>query len=694
MSRAYTFCDFSELPAQDAAGEFGSKSSTLFQCTSMFTGTLANTPLNAYAVVDGLCAIQEIEPTSSGLVSIIIQPTNRVFEDVPVAYIILRGVKKDAFLDAGGFLKDFSTTTNQWLRRIADNQAAYNTEMRLGNSTHIEEHITKSAIGLVPETGAWAATDSLERIFTSCTLQKVQAGWKVGEFDTSTGVRYGMEVILRSDAWNPDLAYSRQTTGAVSISYNSEQKQFAHGEVEDFSIKQWRERILAFLDPCTFYSLFAETEQVNNRSGETVQSYSGADIQTNLLSKFHNPGKVYLDLRNHLGHSLNFYNDYLTQGGQSAQVQLSKEGTVVNPRPYHDGNGWPILVLTQADQSALGFTTSGTHKILLKFPLKPGISPIVFACTKHLFDNNVLARQEFYIPSATGDFTNDVPLRLIALAGSAHLLGTYLKLYYFIRYDVTEFANTSFTDSALVKQDTLDNLFFLQNRFLRPAGHLISTSSAEVQYVGCTSLSTGEDYLMRSGEAQDDIGSYFYSYMVQPSEKEGQADLTRIRVPLNILQVNTRDLNFIHYLADTLQLLRIYDSDIKINGNIHECLELHSRSHNYSFDPLESSADSLYLIALSTSEAQQLRSLHTASFINFSKTYLVALTHELASDDEDMVLFKLSLGLQGVHFDASTNVSKVLTLETGVDLFSRDGKSYFSESYVAIFRSTTVPTIV
>ncbi|HEX8517113.1 MAG TPA: S8 family serine peptidase [Bacteroidia bacterium] len=686
----HTFTDFDLLPAQSAIPAFDKyfgpvtgALTTEYRTWSAFSGIVSGTLLKAYAVTNGEFFIQEVP--SSNLINLIIKPDNQPDNKIgQVKYFVYRGLKKSSFLTGAGAVLPSSTSglsdllTRMWQVRATLNAEAGVTDVIERNDLGLDELSAPT-----PTPG----TTLVEDFFDTYVFQKLSAGWYIGDFDTAAD--YGFEIIVEGPNYKPTLDDIKAADHKVIITYASGQPEFDAGQEEDIKTKLDREKILSFVDPAAYFGLLAYGKiELKKSSGNITIENDAAQVNTGILTKFGDGlgSKIYIDIRNELNNSLNFYGSYSDTTLPTKTAVLKFKDTTSNfiNKQYHT-EGWPILILTSAD-----FTAGPSEFIGAEFKLPQGDNtyPGLYLSGSSFYDDGLSYKEKFKILNTASGYTDPFEISIANLSSPSTVLPFIVKLSFTRRYDID---NLPVIPSVLTrpwKDDYLDNLLTINEILVLPSasdpGFLNTVkwnAINELKYIGWTSLK-GLDFLSRSGFAKDKLGEVCFTYLVNPVEQTGNTVYNKLQADPALEKNKKNNISFFNSLKENLQLLSF--SRLSLNAPNIEIVQLDSKSNNYSIDILEKSADSIASIAYTNANRAVLNPL-LAQFLLNSTVYLVCLNHELKNDSDDIGYYEFELGLQGVVYDSGSFQYTVNIIPTGIMCYSVDGRKYFTQDYTNQF---------
>jgi len=684
MGEAYFFADCGILPMQDASLRYGSVSPTAFRLTSGFTGATGSDALRAYAVCRGAVLIQEVDGHPD-LVNLALKPERQPNPHfAPVELFVYRGLRKRHFLDAAGaVIGDGSADKiTDLMARMWEVRNRLNADRAAADGA-TPEPLLRGDLGL-DDLGGPASDGAapVAAVFDSHTFATVSAGAFLGEFETAA--TYGFEILLGSPAHVHAMADLRTLERVVTITYAAGQARFP--AAEDITIRRERERILAFADPAAWYGLLAEDRVHAYRDGRD-RRLNGEELAADALAKLGTADRIYVDIRDEHGNSLNYLGAY---AAAEAQVRWGLAGGPLGASGYHDGNGWPVLVLRAAQlagggDATLGLSLSlprGTHDLMSVY--------LAQAALLDTFPDRIERYVNLDFAGAPWSDAFAIGLHNNPAAGAVHPAIVQLSLGR--RIDRAVFIEQPSPSASFIKNDLLDNL--LQPRSIAVtavADHVVWRTLAQPRYIGWTSTA-GWDFMVRSGVARDVIGEVAFCCRHGPPEVNGTTGYGRSMSDLALDAGIERTPSFFLMLRDLLALVRLeMRTIVSGTGPAIACIRVLSENGNFSIDPFSRSGDDIYSLAYAESERADIVARHEAGFWPEAPRFYVALHKALRSDVEDFPYFELELGIQGVVLDAVSRTHAMEVVSTGIKLYSIDGKSFFTEAYAAALAALLAP---
>lgn len=309
MAQLHTFTDFDLLPDQTSGLAYGpvvGNETTQYRVTSRFQ--LTEEDIKAYAVCDGFVFIHPVAGHTD-LVNLIIKPS--YLDDVgftPVEYFVYRGLKKSNFVDeSDDLIAKESEDATDLITEIYDTHA----------QSVIDSHETDNEITGSPSSDilGWdKRTDTsilIKDIFfannSDNQLAFVSKGDYIGNFSFEEDRPVGFEIVLKERFFNPDINYLKTLEHIVTATAPG------MGDIEGnegLSNMYEREKILNFIDPAAYFSLWRDIGiDYKEEEEEAVEITEIEELYADIIDKFYTKNTVYIDIRNELGLSLNYYKD-------------------------------------------------------------------------------------------------------------------------------------------------------------------------------------------------------------------------------------------------------------------------------------------------------------------------------------------------------------------------------------------------
>lgn len=676
-----TFADWDLLRAQDGTKNYGPlpapDDSTRYRTAAMFTGIQAGgTKVKAYAITAGHAFIQEITGSTTQ-VNLVLRPLDPIDSPRgPVKYLVYRGLRRASFLDSSGaVLPDAPAVNNDLLNRNWSARNSLNAEEKHLDPAFVDLKVTRDDLGMttLPNPPLADATPIGEVFDRYPRWTRIDSGAWIGDFEHAGS--YGFEIIIDGPGPEPTLASLRVLDHTVDITYTPGQPKFTNGAEEDLLTRTQRERILRYVDPAAFIGTLAGGNIERNTSAGLTVSGSPHPIRTAILQQFATRDVVYLDIRNELNQSLNFYGNYGDGTAlNAAQIQVRNAAGAMVPRAYHD-HGWPILAL-KAGVDIPADTTADKVTIRIALPVGDNNDPVLYlAGAAFAADFPGYALKFAILNPLPGPVTNAFELGVHNDKTDGIVLPAAIRIVYARRYAGA--SNPVFPAARPLKDDLIDTLLSPDSPALVPpaAGMTTWDTNAELRYIGWTSK-TGFDFTVRAGRAQDDFGEIAFAYAEGPAELHGGTSARAIHMSIDLGKGKAKTRSFYEHLKNVglARLTRVPTN----SGPPIPALRVQSVHDNFSISVFDKSADNLFSIAYSTAEATAIRGV-TSQFVAGAPLSFAAINHEMTENGDQFPYFSMNLGVLGSA--VAGNTFEVRRIDTGVKLYSFDGRNYFSAAY-------------
>jgi hypothetical protein len=538
----FTDADLSGLLNPQAQGSaFGVVSESEFRVTSLHTA--ASTP-RAFAICDGKVTAQQDSQTH--IVNLILKPKdqpgggNRI-NFVAIKYIIYKGILKDSLI-AGSGVADRSK--NQLTQRAHKTQDAMNraTEVLLEEPAN---SITLTASGkLLGYDIVGGDDESLDKLFYKQNNSlfeslSVVCGDYIGDFDRTL---FGIEIVLDDIRADANFVLTRRVETKLQAPVASANNS------QLFKRRHQQEAAISFMDPCAFfgsffqhglravklrYRLSADTIDVEKETKDSnLHKANGAEIYEKILVHFFNKNAVYIDIRNELNTSLNFYQHY----DNNVRIRIPKADNEIVDRDYYGNGGWPLLVLRPADFDLHGQSNDSDKDVIkieiaLPNPADENAAPLVYISQGYLEKiqrNKVLRGEKRYVrlSTAADDYTESFSLALANISGESVI--TPVSQYIRIKYlkSVLQGASSGIVPRATYYLD----LLFLPFRMKIPFAVTANSKSRvyhEDTFIGLSEVS-GCESAGAVGIAQDTKNITLFAYAGDKLRTTGTTRLATI----------------------------------------------------------------------------------------------------------------------------------------------------------------------
>jgi len=352
----FFFTDLEKLIPQNASQAFGPVANSKdhqFLVTNKFrvkTGALA------YMPVKGKICIQPAnnDPNSSR-VNVAIKVIGLIENGyTPVDYIVYRGILKDSIISKNLDILPAGTTdlaTHLW-------QAWQDAQIKLGADNTTGPN--PSSIGWkVLGPSDFDAELLLDDFFGDKAfglyLPTLDEGDCIGTFDSQDDI--GIDIILKDNVFVPTLnhVFIPENIVSIDVSNNSVYNQ-------TYEVKNKRAELLAYLELGTLYMLSYEkgVDCIYNGDISTAKEVEG--IYNTYLQFFFHKNTVFLDIRNDVSLSLNYYEEYKNESEDQTTTPLfyisTDEKNLQTTSAFNPTWPWPIYMIAPAASSALSLAFS------------------------------------------------------------------------------------------------------------------------------------------------------------------------------------------------------------------------------------------------------------------------------------------------------------------------------------------------
>ena len=326
--------------APTSANSFGPQSSDIFRITTKFAVT--GNP-KAFACMTGQMVVQN-DATTATKVNVFLKPLFPLSVPSlnPVKYFVYRGLDKSSFLSGTNIIPDNQTANSSFINKLWTNHDLFKTNS--GNPTAPDPS---------PEVFGYdtSLADSvlIDRIFAgeegNVKAYEVLEGMWLGNFLTGT---IGFEIVQEEGlGYNLNLGDAREDDFTLSVA----------GITDAFDKKIARENILNFIDPAALFGRHIITTGVKattySGSTPTTTIKQGDVLYNELINKFGTKNRIYLDIRNDIGYSLNFYENY--DDGSGNNIKLGLNGAATVARPYQEMD-WPLVFIDSPAGTGITFS--------------------------------------------------------------------------------------------------------------------------------------------------------------------------------------------------------------------------------------------------------------------------------------------------------------------------------------------------
>lgn len=447
------FIEHTQLPVQTADDmRFGPDPANPANWFNFLTQFQLSASAKAFACERGMMIVQKNNEDPVNLVNIVIKPLNKNrINGITVKYYYYRGITRTSFLDSNQIVPSGEGRTEfiqrYWERRERVNQ---------NTSNFWGAHRLSIGYGDISLEGL-GENRSLEDVFSKRTMARaveVSEGMWIGNFTNSRKI--GFEIELESEpGFNSTLLSARQ----AGIRVNTV------GANTDLALRYRKELVFSFIDPAAFFGMHTTigvntTTYSGNVRNESVLE-TGSSLYENIITKFYNKNRIYLDIRSERGLSYNFYRTYQISSSNPANIRLN--GGAESEAIEYGSEGWPLLFWEiRNPQGAQGF-----NKLTFRLRTNDNTQPVIFLAND-IFSSPT-AQNRFFL-KYIGEFrqntilpwTQEVPLYYAnaGLSNNWSNISNYIKIHYFLENETSDahrLRNEKYFDSAFCSID-LNNL--------------------------------------------------------------------------------------------------------------------------------------------------------------------------------------------------------------------------------------------
>lgn len=616
MSKFYFFTDIDLLAAQQASQAYGPQGTAsgkdIYQFTSRHTAT--GNP-KAYAVCKGKLLVQQT--SNPMLVNIILKPEVQVENNPPIRYYIYRGIKASSLLSGDNVAAGNNTLT----KSIQDTvKAKFGTSaVAAKDSLGITLHTESTA------TGDYKDTDPLENAFymprNGFELWTVDGGWYIGDFEPSG---FGFEILQDVVGFQPSFAVARAAVNQLAVS------SLVGNETNAQVFSHWhdKEEILHYMDPAAFYGNMYYQKVYTSTGIDTttlLPSFDAKkedDIYAQVLAgtsgtNFYNKNVVYLDIRNELNYSIDYFNNYGRNIKLSFMDNDSEPDTVFN---YYETN-WPLFVLDLPDA---GYKTT---YIKIALPKGDNTLPLAYVTVgghkQGIIDRIKHGKRRFaeLEVEATRDYTtNSLMLTTPNYnAGTKPRVCSYVKVKYLKRFNHD--LDLSVSNGKVLRSSHYLDLLFLPMDMKLPfkGNENLKVIVYDNDFYIDMQKDYGVDYVAKAGIACD-IYNYTFFAGIKDRRNTGASHAKSPSMTISSGACNS-DKHFINYLFNSSLLLQEVNSEessllklLKFQNDDSSSIFKNSNSFNKN-------TDFQYFI-LSKAEYNAIIETYTSNFIGKYKPYI------------------------------------------------------------------------
>lgn len=482
----------------------------------------------AISFCSGQTFIVADEGSPNTRVNLLIKPTEQTFSSLPnFKYIVYRGILRDSLISGSNIVPP---TSNELAKSIWESQNNRNASFDKSEGNPF------GTTTLPPDSSSLEVTIDvntpsntlIESLFINSTIEEVQrpiikkGGWHIGDFDT---VDFGIEFIVDDIGLELDLEFLQKKQHIISVP----KLPTSHTQSDFFNHWNDKEKILSFLDPCAVFGSFYDNK-LNVFVGGNPESKTSDKIYTDILYKFYNKNYVYVDIRNELDYSYNYFKNYtnLNTGGlsESIYINFGTPNLDVNSFAGIDYNTWgilwPIIIFDNSSYSSVG-SISTQLELQLSFPKCNNPNPTLALKQGKLKQPNIYRKHRltgsyrhvlFPGASAKSEIISVLIPNYTASANEIHLISSYVRLGYYKQTSQCINSNPDYSSTEFKNWFDLDNIFTPFDMFLpwgeTPPEPELGIMDSYVYKNECYTdvmRSSGQLFIGNSGIARDSEGN-------------------------------------------------------------------------------------------------------------------------------------------------------------------------------------------
>ncbi|HYR28257.1 MAG TPA: hypothetical protein VEU30_07300, partial [Thermoanaerobaculia bacterium] len=435
---SFVFADMAPL-SQTAQQTFGpvvdpmdaNATMNRYRATALFTSA---SEVKAYAVTNGLVAIQR-DPANNDTVNLFLRPLRQpVARLTPVKYFVYRGLKLT------DWLRGSSAADAKFIRDEAGSPPFLASVWQAFKAQNPGVPDMPSTVFGYDD--AQPGTDLLDDIFfrVGATMQLPLAveGMELGKFDHTKP--FGFEIVIEEGDYAPTLDYARKASYEIDITM------LPNG----FARRIKQEEILNFIDPAAFYGLHMHPGGLVRAPASVT--HKGQDVYTNVVSKFLTKNRLYIDIRNENGGSLNFQRNYDAGGNQ---LQRGLTAGALTAQPYAT-SGWPIVSF---DNNTFANTPNDYNEIHLRLPRNDNENPVLYLAHGQLLADSDTPFLRDAVLNDAGSWTKTVSLRVPNTgANPTKVAAAWILRLFYGRLDVAN-RTVAIPNTVLQTLKYTDNVF-------------------------------------------------------------------------------------------------------------------------------------------------------------------------------------------------------------------------------------------
>lgn len=674
------FIDHTKLPNQSSADlKYGPSSTEPENSFILSTQFQLTEEAKAFACQSGMMVVRKNDSDPNNLVNLYIKPDKHVeIEGLAVRYYIYRGVKFSSFFTMNGSVVEIkpenASTNNEFIASYWRNR----TKIAL---KFVDEVVAPSPLKIgygdnnLPLTDPTNLNENrpIRDLFNGkapAKAFKVVEGMWIGDFtkDSKISFEIQLDTELRSTT-----TLGTSALHSVSISLSN--------LTDDLAIKRRKELVTTYIDPSAFFGMHADV-------GLKISTYSGATKNTvtkklsdpdgifrNIILKFENKHRVYLDIKSEKGMSYNFYNNYKISSTDASNIKLNGSTSSVE----YVTSGWPIMFFETLSTD----TTQNRKKLSLKLRIDGNNTPILYLANKSNSHKTTSEQKNFLKikKDGTTGWTNEVVIFPRHLGDTnKNILANHIKLYYFIGEAVdtnTRLKNKTYYDSSFCSID-IENI----GEQLLPGKMLKSSIPVYIKEPLQTNGTGNFSFASETGTYWDNSRILFYSKKLFSGGSyeggSGKKYLPTYSRPLKLETINNSSFNagLRREFDIVCKKYQTTQGDLKILG-----VNSYHKYNDKDFKapllpkPIRQHKEDLMLFGITLTEFQRLKSVTGLSTHHPRHIFLHPDYTNFLVDSNNMRYYRFIVKVQGLNADGTPTIVEPTT---PVIVYSRDKQFFHS----------------
>lgn len=669
------FTEPDKLDTQSSGQEFGAIDEYQYRLGNIFSSSATEDP-KAFAITDGLVLVQKIN--GGNKYNIVLKPTLQPDLNFPkIDYIIYKGIKGDSIIDGTKVANENNNDLTKSIHESA--QLWYQNE---GIPMPSTEPAADTSLGLIYDASAsdqdyqLQDTDSLNEAFYSnnpVTLPFVFSGNHIGDFDTTDD--FGIVIIFEKIGFQPTFQFARELESVLE--FDPLDPSATNADI--FKRKHEKEDVLCFIDAAAFFGSFFNLG-INVHEGSDFELKEGDDLYSEVISKFLNKNKLYLDIRNGYDDSLNYYENY----DNTIQWSLDNTDTLVNVN-YYRNYGWPVLVIND-ESSNSEFDPNNTEKFIkLAFPKGDNEDPLIYYKKAYKEELGLeLPKGEviFLAPVIQNNLIK--PQDLIAPKSSDRLISNYYQIKLIKQIDNTNSQSANgFPPERISFLDALFPIFDMQIPFDSSTNKSYLKIYYDANFTDKTYINSSNS-TVNIAIAKDNISVSFVAFP-NKYNLNYRANIDD-KIPLSGMEGTINSL-FLLELDKRIESVKLVQSNFLINGTDHGYLKFIEQEFPNETQIEKYTFEDVSILSLTNQQYQELVQLKDQEFPDGFKVYLSLDNIINDIDDNGNSYTKFDCILTGLKDDSSGNIishsatpSPAITLYTDKKIFGAEYSRNYEEN--------------